>query len=163
MNGVRVYRTCPGCGREWWLWRSQVPQRTTDYCTVACKRTHHVSIPAGRLHNGRPARVTTTGYVEVYQPDHPNATRRGWVLEHRLVMAEAIGRPLERHEEVHHRNGDRQDNRLVNLDLLMKSDHQRVTNEEAAARRLRERDELRRYRALYGPLPDTEGAAHGAH
>ena len=32
-------------------------------------------------------------------------------------MAESIGRPLERSETVHHINGDRQDNRLVNLQL----------------------------------------------
>lgn len=65
--------------------------------------------------------VNPDGYVSVkLRPHHPfyamaNSAER--VFEHRLVMAEFLGRPLTQHETVHHINGDRQDNRLENLQL----------------------------------------------
>ncbi len=60
------------------------------------------------------------GYVLLHIPGHPSANRRGYILEHRLVMEEHLGRPLRPFETPHHKNGRRDDNSLSNLELWTK-------------------------------------------
>ena len=51
--------------------------------------------------------------------------KNGYVREHRMIMSDFLGRKLEPNEQVHHKNHDRQDNRIENLELLTINEHAR--------------------------------------
>ena len=63
------------------------------------------------------------GYVMALCPGHPTATKRGYVLEHRLIMEALLGRYLRHDEHVHHINGIPSDNRPENLALMPEAEH----------------------------------------
>lgn len=69
----------------------------------------------------------TNGYWLISRKGHPTASKNGYVPEHRLVMEEHIGRYINpKTEDVHHKNGLKDDNRLINLELLSRIDHLRM-------------------------------------
>jgi len=66
------------------------------------------------------------GYKMLYKPNHQNATKQGYIMEHRFVMSEHIGRPLTKDEVVHHIDHDITNNDISNLQLFeSKSAHRK--------------------------------------
>ena len=53
--------------------------------------------------------------------------KRNLILEHRLVMAQFLGRCLTPREHIHHKNGNRSDNRIENLELISQANHNLIT------------------------------------
>lgn len=62
--------------------------------------------------------TTSKGYKVRHKYDRNKTTSQ---YQHRYVMQEFLGRELLPEENVHHKNGDRSDNRLENLELWSRS------------------------------------------
>jgi endogenous inhibitor of DNA gyrase (YacG/DUF329 family) len=143
-----VIKHCPQCQT---VMRLRPSESRTRYCSLACASLGRVKRPMGRMHNGKPVRLLADGYLKIWEPSHPRATR-GWILEHRWVMEQSLGRYLDTHEEVDHINTVRSDNRIENLQVLGKSDHRRKTGKDTRTARLTMRERLAEYERKFGPL-----------
>jgi hypothetical protein len=117
--------------KNWWKKLRQNPQRLAEVKENIGKSSRGRTMPKGEKSSGwKGGRYTTKRdkYIFVYCPEHPFAKRGGkggggYVLEHRLVMEKQIGRYLTKEEDVHHKNGIKNDNRVENLMLISHNQH----------------------------------------
>jgi len=131
-NGPAPYRwtRCPQCSKFRWVIKYEDPNIICRKCAGIRQRRDGSPNWAGGNY------VNDNGYrmMRIYN-DHPFFNSMGringigsdntvrLIAEHRLVMAEHLGRPLRSWEAVHHINDIKVDNRLENLELTTPPNH----------------------------------------
>ena len=132
---------CPGCGK---------PVRPrSKACSKCFSRVYHTGSDNPNWKGDAARHRNQHGYIFRRRIGHPRGLHNGWyVFEHILVMEDALGRHLLPGEQVHHRNGRKDDNRLDNLELWVRGQPNGIRVEDALAWA---REILARYES--GPLP----------
>lgn len=138
----RVWRVCPQCGEGSWI--TTTVQKRAGY-TGLCHQCNALACGGKRIKGGY-RWVNSNGYVLIkLQPDdffYPMTGKDGYVLEHRLVMAQSLGRCLHSWEIVHHKGirdkgiKNRSDNLRDNLQLVSDDKHKQISILEAKIARL---------------------------
>lgn len=118
---------CPNCHTMFTPNRNQIRdseigRQKVSYCSSECYKKH---IPEKRSGEQNPhwkgGKSTNHGYTIILQEGYYE--KQKYVGEHILIMEDLIGRKLYKNEEVHHKNENKSDNRLDNLQLLTKNQH----------------------------------------
>ena len=142
-NKLNIFHACPVCKIPRWVAIVR-GKPETDRCNK-CKWD-------GRLREKHPNwngehRMYFQGYIQIRLPSddffYSMADKRGWVFEHRLVVAKHLKRCLHLWEIVHHKNHIKDDNRIENLQLISDDRHKQFTMLEMKIDRLlSKQDEL---------------------
>jgi len=115
---------CKGGAINYFLFKHGIPSRThledikIRDSKSSTKGPKHWNWKGGKIKH-------KSGYILIRALDHPNATNRGYIMEHRLIMEKYLGRLLKPTELIHHKNGDPSDNRIENLEIVTKKQHSR--------------------------------------
>ena len=126
IRGNHIWLACSRCGKKRWVLKYDLKQ--PDY-TGLCKACVHIGARNGRWKGGEIKKHN--GYILVkLQPEdffYPMADETGYVARYRLVMAKHLGRCLLPWEVVHHKNSNKEDDRIENLLLFdTDSEHQQL-------------------------------------
>lgn len=138
-----MVKDCAECSKEFRTYPSKLKLGRGKYCSKDCsdkntliKKGQTLS-PENKFKKGQKAHnyigsrltIARSGgkpYKLIYAPEHPHATKAGYVREHRLVMEEHLGRLLELHEIVHHKDSDTLNNDISNLEVMSKVEHDKM-------------------------------------
>ncbi|MFW5794345.1 MAG: HNH endonuclease [Bacillota bacterium] len=110
-HGYRYYRCLCHCGSEFKTLEYNICLESISSC--GCGK------PVNPGEDGEIKKINN--FVYIYKPNHPNCGKDGWMYYHIYLYSQYLGRAIKREENVFHKNGLTEDNRIENLELWSKA------------------------------------------
>ena len=110
---------CDYCGKKIYLNKSRIERVKNHFCCIKCSNL----FKRNKLKTNQPKGL----YRTTTRKRSDGTVQR---LYHRAIMEEFLGRKLLRNEIIHHKNGNRYDNRIENLLLTTQGEHNKIQKEK---------------------------------
>lgn len=110
----RIQCNCDNCGKELNLIPALMKKKH-HFCDKKCKGEYTTKTKTGVLRND--GICEHSGYTFIYQ------SKKHYRGQHRLVMEQYLGRPLRSDEIVHHKDGNKRNNDISNLEIVTRAEH----------------------------------------
>ena len=149
-TATKYYCKCLTCGKEFSDYKSNRNYQPPKFCSDKCFRIgsrfkninlncEYCGTPIVRDSHHRNKRFCTVQCAIKYRKEHMQ--RKGWVtdcgykafsidgrtvLEHVMVAEKSLGRKLMRNEVVHHKDFNRLNNSIENLEVMTRGEHSRI-------------------------------------
>lgn len=124
-----IIKSCEKCGKKVEI--KAYRDKTFRFCSLSCHaKTVFTSETQKKIKRRKGAANNNWkgGYRKHSNGYRWKLVKGKYILEHRYIMEQFLGRKLTFNENVHHINGNKLDNKIENLEVLSRAQHTKLHN-----------------------------------
>lgn len=120
-NRKYISKQCVKCKQDRWI---EIHREKASGYTGLCSKCFIAKGADNSMWKG--GRTIVKGYVRILHKKHSLAIKSGYILEHRLIASQKYGVEAVKNMIVHHKDGNKLNNKIENLEIVSRSGHPRL-------------------------------------
>lgn len=124
MKPNRIKTFCKHCNKELNVIPARIKDGRGKFCSRQCYAKWKSKNSTGEKNNNWKNGIRyCMGYIYLYKPEHPKADRKGYIKKANVVYENNTGIYPGRGYVLHHKNKNKLDDGIENLELMTISEH----------------------------------------